>query len=366
MISSLSNLISFSQFHYCLFIITITLFGANNLTYPQTRGGQGELRDVQTFDKGKIISKPEMVESYDYTVELFPDQHFTGYYYFWSLGGHLEANWKLADSVSWLEVPPSVSSSDTCTEIIAVLFFFRAPDSLGDYKVTMSDSNGNWSNVNITCRVTESPEAFGPYYVDSLLAGASSDTMEYYYSYKGFQIACLDDYAPVDEATLAFQTYPDVPWLKVEPPDYELSLNDSIKVKFIYTNDTTGIFFTYLVKTEGSYSHPTYYLYYRSNGITPVSVLNNKNLPKRFSLLQNYPNPFNPSTTINYQIPTSGMVSIKVYDVLGKEVATLVNEEKPAGSYEANFNAANLSSGIYFYKIQSGSFIETKKMILLK
>jgi hypothetical protein len=87
--------------------------------------------------------------------------------------------------------------------------------------------------------------------------------------------------------------------------------------------------------------------------------------PQEFHLDQNYPNPFNPSTNINYSIPQSGLVSLKVYDVLGKEVATLVNEEKTAGSYEVEFNALQLSSGIYFYKLQAGSFVETKKMILI-
>ena len=85
-----------------------------------------------------------------------------------------------------------------------------------------------------------------------------------------------------------------------------------------------------------------------------------------FSLEQNFPNPFNPTTTINYQIIKNDFVSLKVYDILGNEVATLVNEEKPAGSYEINFNASSLSSGIYFFKLQAGSFIETKKMLLLK
>ena len=88
-------------------------------------------------------------------------------------------------------------------------------------------------------------------------------------------------------------------------------------------------------------------------------------------LFQNYPNPFNPTTKIRYTIPSVGtslmkFVQLKVYDVLGNEVATLVNEEKPAGSYELTWNAGNLSSDIYFYRIQTRNFIETKKMLLLR
>ncbi|MFQ3609155.1 MAG: T9SS type A sorting domain-containing protein, partial [Chloroherpetonaceae bacterium] len=97
-------------------------------------------------------------------------------------------------------------------------------------------------------------------------------------------------------------------------------------------------------------------------------------LPKQFALEQNYPNPFNPTTIINYQLPTASNVSLKIYDVLGKEVVTLVNGRQEAGTYNFNFNASNLASGIYFYRLQasatngaSGSnFVETKKMMLVK
>jgi hypothetical protein len=81
---------------------------------------------------------------------------------------------------------------------------------------------------------------------------------------------------------------------------------------------------------------------------------------------QNYPNPFNPSTTISWQLPVDAFVSLKVYDVLGNEVASLVNEEKPAGIYEVEFDASTLSSGTYFYRLEAGSFVQTRKMILLK
>ena len=81
---------------------------------------------------------------------------------------------------------------------------------------------------------------------------------------------------------------------------------------------------------------------------------------------QNYPNPFNPSTTINYRLPKSGQVTIKVYDVLGNEVKTLVNEYKPAGQYSVNFDAGKLSSGVYIYKINTGGYTSAKKMALIK
>ncbi|NWG27526.1 MAG: T9SS type A sorting domain-containing protein [Ignavibacteriaceae bacterium] len=92
----------------------------------------------------------------------------------------------------------------------------------------------------------------------------------------------------------------------------------------------------------------------------------NNVIPKNFQLDQNYPNPFNPSTKIRYSIPEASFASIKVYDMLGKELAILVNEEQSAGNYEVDFNAAGLSSGIYFYQLQAGNFVEMRKMILLR
>ncbi|MFN3560441.1 MAG: right-handed parallel beta-helix repeat-containing protein [Chloroherpetonaceae bacterium] len=89
-------------------------------------------------------------------------------------------------------------------------------------------------------------------------------------------------------------------------------------------------------------------------------------MPTQFVLEQNYPNPFNPTTTISYQLPITIDVSLKIYDVLGKEIATLVNARQEAGSYYYNFNASTLSSGIYFYRLQAGNLISTKKMILVK
>ena len=107
-------------------------------------------------------------------------------------------------------------------------------------------------------------------------------------------------------------------------------------------------------------------IYKTINGGVTFNDENNSDMAENFTLSQNYPNPFNPSTTINYQVPVTSFVTLKIYDVLGTEVATLVNEEKPAGEYENEFIGNNLSSGIYFYQLKAEAFVETKKMILLK
>ena len=100
--------------------------------------------------------------------------------------------------------------------------------------------------------------------------------------------------------------------------------------------------------------------------VTSVNDVGMNGQQQGFYLEQNFPNPFNPSTKIKYQIADAGFVNLRVYDVLGNEVVTLINNEMQAGSYEVEFDASNLPSGIYFYKIQSGSFVETKKMVLLR
>ncbi|MGB4853543.1 MAG: T9SS type A sorting domain-containing protein, partial [Ignavibacteria bacterium] len=103
--------------------------------------------------------------------------------------------------------------------------------------------------------------------------------------------------------------------------------------------------------------------YGNSIGITQI----NSELPSEYKLGQNYPNPFNPSTTIDFSVPVSGEVTLKIYDLTGKEVSALVNEFRNAGNYSVNFNAASvLNSGIYFYKLTSGNISITKKFMIVK
>jgi hypothetical protein len=99
--------------------------------------------------------------------------------------------------------------------------------------------------------------------------------------------------------------------------------------------------------------------------VTSVELINNQ-IPNDFILKQNYPNPFNPSTKIEYSIPSESFVELKVFDVLGNEVASLVNEQQQAGVYRADFSADNLPSGMYFARITANEFTQVVKMILLK
>ena len=100
--------------------------------------------------------------------------------------------------------------------------------------------------------------------------------------------------------------------------------------------------------------------------VFPVSVENEGEQPNEYFLAQNYPNPFNPSTKISYGIQEAGVVNLKVYNILGSEVATLVNEYKSAGNYEINFGKNELASGVYIYRLTVNNFVQTRKMILEK
>ena len=118
------------------------------------------------------------------------------------------------------------------------------------------------------------------------------------------------------------------------------------------------------------YSHSFYKLIPRKNDdfVGWVTDVNNETgLPVSYSVSQNYPNPFNPSTKINYTLPVTGNVTLKIYNILGQEVRTLINNElKSAGKYTIDFNASNLASGVYLYRLQAGDFVRVKKMMLLK
>jgi formylmethanofuran dehydrogenase subunit A len=96
-----------------------------------------------------------------------------------------------------------------------------------------------------------------------------------------------------------------------------------------------------------------------------VSVSNNQ-LPVKFELAQNYPNPFNPSTNIKYAILSQSLVKLAVYDILGRQIKILVNELKQPGNYEVTFDAGNIATGVYFYKLEAGDFVDVKKMVLMK
>ncbi len=131
-----------------------------------------------------------------------------------------------------------------------------------------------------------------------------------------------------------------------------------------YQNLFTGDSVSFAENTNMTLPPWNYKIY--EYGVLISDVKNIQDKPTEFNLSQNYPNPFNPDTKIEYSISKRSNVSIKVYDILGNEITTLINNVEPAGNYKVIFNGNNLSSGIYFYIIHAGNFIQTKKMVLLK
>jgi hypothetical protein len=136
-----------------------------------------------------------------------------------------------------------------------------------------------------------------------------------------------------------------------------------------HINDEFYIYPYTVTRPEIASGYPLYYEFrtYSLIGVQNIST----EVPSSYSLLQNYPNPFNPKTKIKFEIPKTGLegytdVSIKVYDILGREVVVLVNEKLRPGTYETEFDGTNFSSGVYFYVLRTGNYFETKKMVLLK
>ena len=135
--------------------------------------------------------------------------------------------------------------------------------------------------------------------------------------------------------------------------------NTSATVSFSglqFVNTTTG----FAVGENGS-------VYKTTNGGEPIGInIISNEIPEKYTLSQNYPNPFNPTTNIEFSIPKNEFVSLKIYDEIGREIAVLVNENLKAGTYKIDFNASGLNSGLFFYKIQTATYTETRKMILVK
>jgi len=135
---------------------------------------------------------------------------------------------------------------------------------------------------------------------------------------------------------------------------------------------SSGTVFSYPVAIAGTYDyrcdfHFAFGMVGSFDASTPTGVISNRSeLPLDPSLQQSYPNPFNPTTTIQFSIPEATHVTLRVFDVLGQEIVTLVNEKREAGRYDVEYNASGLSSGAYFYRLQAGDFVQTKRLILLK
>jgi len=265
-------------------------------------------------------------------------------------------------AVNWTITPASNPHWDSTYKS-----FYSEPNSYTDSK------NGNYiNNATVTMTLTNSIN----------LTGLNNPRLRFR---TRFEIENNFDYGQVKISTnngstwiplTGTYTQPGVSPQPVGQPVYDGLKSNWVKEEIKLTNYLSSQFkIQFQLKSDGGLTRDGWYL--DDIGVfiytIPTEILSDAKPVYEFSLKQNYPNPFNPSTKIKYTIPSvtlseveGSLVTLKVYDVLGSEVATLVNEEKPAGSYEANFNASQLSSGIYFYKLQAGKHTQTKKLILMK
>jgi hypothetical protein len=171
----------------------------------------------------------------------------------------------------------------------------------------------------------------------------------------------------------------------VDTMEYEVSNSSKAVIvrhdgRNTYSNIPNDTLFGYTILRQGNtigsltgiiyYNNNRYKIVPRTNAdfenVTSVRLRYNDRVPKQYFLQQNFPNPFNPTTTIQYALPVGGLAQLKVYNILGQEVATLVHEVQSAGTYQATFDASRLASGMYFYKLTSGDFSQVKKMLLVK
>ncbi|MCW8811897.1 MAG: M14 family zinc carboxypeptidase [Chlorobium sp.] len=246
--------------------------------------------------------------------------------------------------------------------------FYSAPNSYTDSK------NGNYvNNATVTMTLTDPLNISG--YTNPRISFRTRFDIENDYDYGQVKVSTNNGstWLPLEGE----YTQPGVSPQPVGQPVYDGVISNWVKEEISLANYLSQQFkIQFQLKTDQGVTRDGWYV--DDIGVfvytIPTSLPEETEPVFEFSLGQNYPNPFNPSTTIKYSIPTviasgttqSQLVTLKVYDVLGNEVVTLVNEEKLAGTYEVEFSAQNLPSGIYFYKLQSGNFVETKKMVLLK
>lgn len=243
--------------------------------------------------------------------------------------------------------------------------FYSQPVSYADSK------NGNYiNNATVTMTLTDPLDLSG--YQNPKLTYWTKFDIENDYDYGQVKVSTNNGTSWIPLA--GSYTSSGISPQPVGQPVYDGIMSNWVKEEISLSNYTSSqVKVQFQLKTDGGVTRDGWYL--DDIGIfiysIPTDISNDETIVYHFDLKQNYPNPFNPTTKIKYTIPSNvkreiSNVILKIYDVLGNEVATLVNEEKPAGIYEVDFDASGLSSGIYFYKLQAGSFVETKKMMLLK
>jgi len=285
-------------------------------------------------------------------------------------GGTLSGS--ISESASWLNVSPTSFSLPAKQEMVITVTASTSSSSLseGDYSTTVNvTSNGGNESGTVIVKIIGVPKlSISPNPFEFNLGevtfpeGVNEKSIEELFTITNSGSGTLEGGIQIneelDDGSLV---------IAVVEPDNNFTLAKNVskdfKIKLTIKRPDENPIPKYQLRIETNSNDISKSGILKIDKITDVKSIE---VPITFSLTQNYPNPFNPSTTIRYAIPENSPVQLKVYDVLGVEVSILVNETQNAGYYNVSFNAANLSNGIYFYKIQAGNFLDVKKMILLK
>lgn len=343
----------------CL-VVGLILFGG--IIYADTsRGKMGGF----ALHKGSA----QMTVNSAYVLELFPGQSFDGWWYFWSEGDPLSAQLVETPEVSWLSVSPSTFTSNSCTDIVNVKYSFTAPDTPGKYTTTIIDQNGNWEDDLVELYVTDTPYSAWEEYVE-INPGQTYTYYDSIYFTPFTDIGCLPFYIPGTSGLVDYSLVPAVTWLTITPSQFTITDIDTIIVEETFSHDIPGDYSCYEVWTAQYFTWPEFTLWNLSV-LSDISDPSTNPVSQTFALYQNFPNPFNPETTIRYSLKQSGNVTLKIYDLHGQEVRSLVSEIQSIGSHSAVWDGFNnlgqaVASGIYIYRIQTANFTSTRKMILMR
>ena len=264
-------------------------------------------------------------------------------------------------------------------------------DTLKNFAVTLEDgmtyvavANGVLDPNSYAANPDGRSTAFTLFIKTMARENATSSNVDFFVIHGATDAPTVDVIARgVTPALVDDAAYSDItPYITVPPAEYtlDLTLADGTTLVQSYVADLSGlgggsaaVFASGFLTPANNQNGEAFGLFFAlADGtvgqfpiVTSIEETSSIN-PREYNLTQNYPNPFNPSTTINFALPNNEFVTLKVYNILGSEVATLVNQELTAGSYEFDFNASNLASGIYFYELKAGNFNHIKKMNLLK
>ncbi len=340
-------------------IMIISLFHFSESIAKENKGGKG---GIAISANKEYFFKP--MEEY-YPLELFPGQEFDGWWYFWSLETvPITAQLQESPEVSWLSISPTTFTSDSCTDIEPVKYSFTAPMTQGVYIDTVKDLNGHWDDMVIILNITEEPTPDWEETVE-LEAGQSVTLLDTNYFTEWTDMGCLPLYIPDSKSDIVYTLFPQVSWLTIVPSQFTLPIHQLVIVDETFSHSNPGNYSCYEIWTAQYLAYP-YYTKWYLDVLTDIHDNSSHSPPVDFKIFQNYPNPFNPSTTIAFDLPRASDVNIKILNILGEEVATLVSEKLNSGNYQYEWDAGEMASGVYFYQLEIENFTQTRKMVLMR